>query len=78
MQEQEETKIEELVWALDVQKDQAIERTFRGVAKEFEAVFKTLTGGGKGQLVMVRAPRKKAGKENEADANARSRTRATT
>ena len=69
VQEQEETKIEELVWALDVQKDQAIERTFRGVAKEFEAVFKTLTGGGKGQLVMVRAPRKKAGKENEAGAD---------
>ena len=32
-------------------------------------MFKTLTGGGKGQLVMVRAPRKKAGKENEADAD---------
>jgi structural maintenance of chromosome 3 (chondroitin sulfate proteoglycan 6) len=61
-QQAEETKIEELVWALDVQKDQAIERTFRGVAKEFETVFKALTGG-TGKLVMVRAPRKE--KENE-------------
>lgn len=44
--------IEGLLTSLDGKKDEAIERTFRGVAKEFAAVFKALVPSGSAQLVM--------------------------
>lgn len=47
-----ESKIRELIAALDMRKNEAIERTFKGVAKEFREVFAELVPGGKGELVM--------------------------
>eukprot|EP00878_Enallax_costatus_P007647 GHUV01008006.1.p1 GENE.GHUV01008006.1~~GHUV01008006.1.p1 ORF type:complete len:1195 (+),score=501.93 GHUV01008006.1:213-3797(+) len=51
---QSETKIRELISALDMRKNEAIERTFKGVAKNFREVFAELVPGGKGELVMQR------------------------
>lgn len=38
-------KIQELISALDARKDEAIERTFKGVAKHFREVFEELVPG---------------------------------
>jgi structural maintenance of chromosome 3 (chondroitin sulfate proteoglycan 6) len=46
--------IEELVEVLDQRKDEAIERTFKQVAKNFEDVFGTLVPAGKGRLIIQR------------------------
>jgi structural maintenance of chromosome 3 (chondroitin sulfate proteoglycan 6) len=35
-----------------MRKDEAIERTFKGVAKNFREVFAELVPGGRGELVM--------------------------
>ena len=45
-------QILELIAALDMRKDEAIERTFKGVAKHFRDVFAELVPGGRGELVM--------------------------
>lgn len=37
-----------------MRKNEAIERTFKGVAKNFREVFSELVPGGKGELVMQR------------------------
>jgi structural maintenance of chromosome 3 (chondroitin sulfate proteoglycan 6) len=39
---------------LDQLKDEAIERTFKGVAKHFAEVFSKLVQGGHGRLVMMK------------------------
>lgn len=52
--DQSATSIQELIMVLDQRKDEAIERTFRQVAKNFEWVFKKLVPSGHGQLVMQR------------------------
>mmetsp|Transcript_57614 Transcript_57614/g.115710 ORF Transcript_57614/g.115710 Transcript_57614/m.115710 type:complete len:1308 (-) Transcript_57614:266-4189(-) len=44
--------IDELIEALDLQKDEAILRTFKGVSKHFSEVFKELVPLGRGQLIM--------------------------
>jgi structural maintenance of chromosome 3 (chondroitin sulfate proteoglycan 6) len=44
--------IDELIEALDRQKDEAILRTFKGVSKHFNEVFKELVPLGRGQLIM--------------------------
>ncbi|GLC40305.1 hypothetical protein PLESTB_001807200 [Pleodorina starrii] len=54
-QQASEHKIKELITALDMRKDEAIERTFKGVAKNFREVFAALVPGGTGELVMIRA-----------------------
>ncbi|GLI71470.1 hypothetical protein VaNZ11_016608 [Volvox africanus] len=54
-QQASEAKIKELITALDMRKDEAIERTFKGVAKNFREVFAALVPGGSGELVMIRA-----------------------
>ncbi|KAH8115688.1 structural maintenance of chromosome protein 3 [Phellopilus nigrolimitatus] len=46
--------IEELIQALDMRKDEAIERTFKQVAKNFEEVFEKLVPAGKGRLIIQR------------------------
>ena len=46
------TKIQELVDSLDKQKDDAINRTFRGVSAHFRDVFQELVPEGSGELVM--------------------------
>lgn len=45
-------KVEELIDSLDRQKDEAINRTFRGVSAHFTDVFKELVPNGAGQLIM--------------------------
>ncbi|GMI01375.1 hypothetical protein TrLO_g1143 [Triparma laevis f. longispina] len=45
-------KVQELVDSLDKQKDEAINRTFRGVSAHFKDVFKELIPEGSGELVM--------------------------
>ena len=39
---------------LDMRKDEAIERTFKQVAQNFQEVFEKLVPAGKGQLVIQR------------------------
>lgn len=45
--------IEDLLQVLDQKKDQAIQTTFRGVAKHFATVFSELVPGGRGSVVMI-------------------------
>jgi structural maintenance of chromosome 3 (chondroitin sulfate proteoglycan 6) len=46
--------IEELVEVLDQKKDEAIERTFKQVASNFEEVFEKLVPAGRGRLIIQR------------------------
>jgi structural maintenance of chromosome 3 (chondroitin sulfate proteoglycan 6) len=47
------TSIQELIDSLDVQKDEAILRTFQGVSEHFAHVFQELVPAGEGELVML-------------------------
>jgi len=58
-------KVKELVESLDRKKDEAINRTFRGVSKHFSEVFKELVPLGEGQLIMRTAMDE--GKDQETD-----------
>ncbi|KAL2752471.1 hypothetical protein ACRALDRAFT_2113386 [Sodiomyces alcalophilus JCM 7366] len=49
-----QSSIEELVAHLDQRKDEAIERTFKQVSKEFATVFEKLVPAGHGRLVIQR------------------------
>lgn len=63
-----EAKIRQLISTLDLRKDEAIERTFKGVALHFREIFGALVPGGRGELVMQKAPTPApvpAGEENE-------------
>ncbi|KAM7522845.1 hypothetical protein LguiA_012747 [Lonicera macranthoides] len=57
-------KIKELISVLDQQKDESIERTFKGVAKHFREAFSELVQGGHGTLVMTK---KKDGDQDSDD-----------
>ena len=46
--------IEDLIGVLDQRKDEAIERTFKQVSKEFANVFEKLVPAGKGRLIIQR------------------------
>ena len=48
------SSIEELVQVLDQRKDEAIERTFKQVARNFEEVFESLVPAGRGRLIIQR------------------------
>lgn len=47
-----EESIRELIEHLDMRKDEAIERTFKQVSKNFVEVFETLVPSGRGRLIM--------------------------
>lgn len=49
-----DASIRELIDVLDTRKDEAIERTFRQVSREFAAIFERLVPAGKGRLVIQR------------------------
>jgi structural maintenance of chromosome 3 (chondroitin sulfate proteoglycan 6) len=49
-----QSSIEELVEVLDLRKDEAIERTFKQVSREFATVFERLVPAGKGRLIIQR------------------------
>lgn len=53
--DQGQASIQDLITALDARKDEAILRTFKGVAKHFQAVFKQLVPAGEASLTMVTA-----------------------
>ena len=61
-----ESSIEELIEVLDQRKDEAIERTFKQVSKEFSDVFEKLVPAGRGRLVIQRKTDQKA-VDNEDD-----------
>lgn len=52
--DQSQQSIEELVQHLDQRKDEAIERTFKQVSKEFASIFERLVPAGHGRLVIQR------------------------
>ncbi|TVU26566.1 hypothetical protein EJB05_29119 [Eragrostis curvula] len=61
-------KIKELVSLLDQRKDESIERTFKGVARNFREVLSKLVQGGHGYLVMTKKKDDHAGDgENNGD-----------
>ena len=57
--------IEELVSVLDQRKDEAIERTFKQVSKEFAAIFERLVPAGRGRLVIQRKTDQRAPDEDD-------------
>lgn len=57
--------IEELVSHLDQRKDEAIERTFKQVSREFATIFEKLVPAGHGRLVIQR----RAGRRQEAESD---------
>lgn len=57
-------KIHQLINTLDMRKDEAIERTFKQVARNFRDIFGALVPGGRGDLVMQKRLAT-AGEENE-------------
>ena len=63
-------KVKELIESLDRQKDEAINRTFRGVSVHFKDVFKELVPAGSGQLVMKTAFDDGGETDDEADSDA--------
>ncbi|KAK4540112.1 hypothetical protein LTR36_009777 [Oleoguttula mirabilis] len=61
--------IRELIDVLDQRKDEAIERTFRQVSREFAGIFERLVPAGKGRLVIQRRSDRQAaaGRQQAAD-----------
>ncbi|KAG9593386.1 RecF/RecN/SMC protein, partial [Aureobasidium melanogenum] len=59
------SSIQELIDVLDQRKDEAIERTFRQVSKEFARIFEKLVPAGKGRLVIQRRTDRIARGEND-------------
>jgi structural maintenance of chromosome 3 (chondroitin sulfate proteoglycan 6) len=49
-----QSSIEELIDVLDQRKDEAIERTFKQVSKEFATIFERLVPAGRGRLIIQR------------------------
>jgi len=64
--------IEELVEVLDQRKDEAIERTFKQVASNFEEVFEKLVPAGRGRLIIQRRIDQDEEGDEEADETQRS------
>ena len=60
-------KVRELIESLDRQKDEAINRTFRGVSVHFKDVFQELVPSGSGQLVMKTALDDVGDKDDDVD-----------
>ncbi|KAI0166480.1 putative chromosome segregation protein SudA [Xylariaceae sp. FL1272] len=58
--EDSQQSIEELVEHLDQRKDEAIERTFKQVSKEFATIFERLVPAGHGRLVIQRRADRRA------------------
>jgi len=56
-----QSSIEELIQVLDQRKDEAIERTFRQVSKNFAEIFEKLVPSGRGRLIIQRKVDKASG-----------------
>ncbi|CRK34854.1 hypothetical protein BN1708_019635, partial [Verticillium longisporum] len=59
--------IKELIEHLDERKDEAIERTFKQVSKEFATIFEKLVPAGHGRLVIQRRTDKRQVDPEESD-----------
>jgi structural maintenance of chromosome 3 (chondroitin sulfate proteoglycan 6) len=59
--------IEDLIQVLDQRKDEAIERTFRQVSKDFAEIFEKLVPRGRGRLIIQRKADKKTWEEDDED-----------
>jgi len=59
--------IEELIEHLDQAKDEAIERTFKQVSREFATIFEQLVPAGHGRLVIQRRADRGKGRNAESD-----------
>lgn len=66
-----QSSIQELVEVLDQRKDEAIERTFKQVSKEFAQIFERLVPAGRGRLVIQRKSDRRAREEEDSDEEAR-------
>ncbi|KAH9826549.1 Structural maintenance of [Teratosphaeria destructans] len=63
-----DVSIRELIDVLDQRKDEAIERTFRQVSREFARVFESLVPAGRGRLVIQRrADKQVRGEDDESE-----------
>ncbi|KAF1822261.1 putative chromosome segregation protein SudA [Dissoconium aciculare CBS 342.82] len=70
-----DASIRELIEVLDQRKDEAIERTFRQVSKEFATIFERLVPAGKGRLIIQRRiDRQTNGADEDSDDEAGQRT----
>ncbi|KAE9367921.1 putative chromosome segregation protein sudA [Stipitochalara longipes BDJ] len=62
-----QTSIQDLVEVLDQRKDEAIERTFKQVSKEFASIFERLVPAGRGRLVIQRKTDQRVREEEDSD-----------
>ena len=62
-----QASIEELITVLDQRKDEAIERTFKQVSREFANVFEKLVPAGRGRLVIQRKADRQQQEEEDED-----------
>ncbi|RDW59818.1 putative structural maintenance of chromosome protein 3 [Coleophoma cylindrospora] len=62
-----QSSIQELVEVLDQRKDEAIERTFKQVSKEFATIFERLVPAGRGRLVIQRKTDQRIREEESED-----------
>ena len=62
-----QASIEDLITVLDQRKDEAIERTFKQVSKEFANVFEKLVPAGRGRLIIQRKADQQNADEEESD-----------
>ena len=63
-----QSSIQELVEVLDQRKDEAIERTFKQVSKEFASIFERLVPAGRGRLVIQRKTDQRAREDSDDEA----------
>ncbi|EPS40286.1 hypothetical protein H072_5892 [Dactylellina haptotyla CBS 200.50] len=63
--DESQNSIEELIQVLDLRKDEAIERTFRQVSKNFAEIFEKLVPLGRGRLVIQRKADSRNRREEE-------------
>lgn len=66
-----QASIEDLISVLDQRKDEAIERTFKQVSREFANVFEKLVPAGRGRLVIQRKADRGAQEDEDSDDEAR-------
>ena len=64
-----EESIKEMIESLDRKKDEAINRTFRGVSAHFKEVFKELCPNGSGELIMKTAMDEDSGQGDADESN---------
>ncbi|KAI9873842.1 MAG: Structural maintenance of chromosomes protein 3, partial [Pleopsidium flavum] len=62
-----QTSIEELIGVLDQRKDEAIERTFKQVSREFADIFEKLVPAGRGRLIIQRKTDRVQGDDDDSE-----------